>query len=354
MQGQQHNEGHAQRWMILGRARRGGLHGAAGPVHRQRRAPAIGRSFPGSDLSRPVLGPERLRDRVRGAAGSRRAGWPTTMAGAASCSWGVALFIARLGPVRGGADSAGADRRARAAGGRRRAIVPTSLGLLLPVFPARQHSMVVGIWAGVGGGGGHRRAAAGRPAGRRSTGAGSSSSTCRSGSRRCCSAAASCPRSAPPRAPGCPTPCRSVSVLAAVTLLRPGAGPGAGLGMDQRPVLALGARSPRRSPLTVRRIRAPPARGDRGEPVPAAGSSARPRWRCSSTTSSFAAFLLITVLFLQDLWHYDALQTGLAIAPGPADRRALSRSTRVASRVASVARAAVAGRWRPWRRRSSG
>ena len=33
---------------------------------------------------------------------------------------------------------------------------------------------------------------------------------------------------------------------------------------------------------------------------------------------SFAAFLLITVLFLQDVWHYGALQTGLAIAPGPA------------------------------------
>jgi predicted MFS family arabinose efflux permease len=31
----------------------------------------------------------------------------------------------------------------------------------------------------------------------------------------------------------------------------------------------------------------------------------------------FATFLLVTVLFLQDLWHFDALQTGLAIAPGP-------------------------------------
>jgi MFS family permease len=28
-------------------------------------------------------------------------------------------------------------------------------------------------------------------------------------------------------------------------------------------------------------------------------------------------FLLITVLFLQDMWHYSALQAGLAIAPGP-------------------------------------
>jgi hypothetical protein len=31
------------------------------------------------------------------------------------------------------------------------AIVPTSLGLLLPVFPARQHNLVVGAWAGVTG-----------------------------------------------------------------------------------------------------------------------------------------------------------------------------------------------------------
>ena len=28
-------------------------------------------------------------------------------------------------------------------------IVPTSLGLLYPAFPKRQHAMVVGIWAGV-------------------------------------------------------------------------------------------------------------------------------------------------------------------------------------------------------------
>jgi len=28
-------------------------------------------------------------------------------------------------------------------------------------------------------------------------------------------------------------------------------------------------------------------------------------------------FLLVTVLFLQDLWHYSALRAGLAIAPGP-------------------------------------
>ena len=31
----------------------------------------------------------------------------------------------------------------------------------------------------------------------------------------------------------------------------------------------------------------------------------------------FAAWLLITVLFLQNLWHYDAIHAGLAIAPGP-------------------------------------
>ena len=32
---------------------------------------------------------------------------------------------------------------------------------------------------------------------------------------------------------------------------------------------------------------------------------------------AFAVWLLITVLFLQDLWHYSALKAGLAIAPGP-------------------------------------
>jgi EmrB/QacA subfamily drug resistance transporter len=31
----------------------------------------------------------------------------------------------------------------------------------------------------------------------------------------------------------------------------------------------------------------------------------------------FAAWLLVSVLFLQDVWHYSALRTGLALAPGP-------------------------------------
>src|ERR1700756_2160332 len=32
---------------------------------------------------------------------------------------------------------------------------------------------------------------------------------------------------------------------------------------------------------------------------------------------SFAAWLLGTVLFFQNAWHYSTLQAGLAIAPGP-------------------------------------
>jgi len=32
---------------------------------------------------------------------------------------------------------------------------------------------------------------------------------------------------------------------------------------------------------------------------------------------AFAAWLLVTVLLLEDVWHYSALRTGLAIAPGP-------------------------------------
>src|SRR6185437_4574160 len=33
---------------------------------------------------------------------------------------------------------------------------------------------------------------------------------------------------------------------------------------------------------------------------------------------AFAAWLLVTVLFFQDQWHYSAVRAGLAIAPGPA------------------------------------
>jgi hypothetical protein len=56
---------------------------------------------------------------------------------------------------------------------------------------------------------------------------------------------------------------------------------------------------------------------------------------------AFAAWLLITVLFLQDLWHYSALRAGLAIAPGPLTAAVFAvNSGRITGRVGRVVPAA--------------
>jgi MFS family permease len=68
---------------------------------------------------------------------------------------------------------------------------------------------------------------------------------------------------------------------------------------------------------------------------------------------AFAAWLLITVLFLQDLWHYGALRAGLAIAPGPLTAavfavnsgRITSRAGRIVPAAGSLLIAASAAYW---------
>jgi hypothetical protein len=48
-------------------------------------------------------------------------------------------------------------------------------------------------------------------------------------------------------------------------------------------------------------------------------SSSRQSWRYASLLyyAGFSAFVLSSAEFLTDVWHYSALRTGLAIAPGP-------------------------------------
>jgi hypothetical protein len=108
-----------------------------------------------------------------------------------------------------------------------------------------------------------------------------------------------------------------LSVLAAVTLSILALVQGPGWGWTSVPVLALAVGAAGAIGLTVRRILRHPH-------AVIEASLFRSREFSSAVAAlflyyvSFAAFLLITVLFLQTLWHYDALQTGLAIAPGPA------------------------------------
>jgi MFS family permease len=144
----QHNEGHPQRWTILAVLAAVAFMAQLDLFIVNVAIPALGRSFRGSDLAglswvlngyaivfAALLVPAgRLADHY----GRRR-----------FLLGGVALFIT-ASAVRAVAPSLPvliAGRVLQAAGAA--AIVPTSLGLLLPVFPADHHSRVVGIWAGV-------------------------------------------------------------------------------------------------------------------------------------------------------------------------------------------------------------
>ncbi len=110
--------------------------------------PAIGRSFGGAAPVRPVVGTQRLRDRLRRAAGAGRAARgplraaPVPARGRRHLRPGLGRV--RMSPSLGVLVAARAVQAVGAA-----LIVPTSLGLLYPSFPRRQHATVVGIWAGV-------------------------------------------------------------------------------------------------------------------------------------------------------------------------------------------------------------
>ena len=101
-----------------GGARRGRLHGAARPVHRQRGAADDRRLLPRGVAERAVLGAERLRDHLRGAAGAGRAAGRPLRPPPVPAHRGARLHP-RLGRVRGRADARRAGGGAGGAGGRR-------------------------------------------------------------------------------------------------------------------------------------------------------------------------------------------------------------------------------------------
>ena len=107
------------------------------------------------------MGPERVRDRVRGAAGARRADLRPRRAQARLPRRARALprRLGRSAPPRPRSSVLVGARVVQAAGAA--FMVPTSLGLLLPEFPPAQRATAVGAWAAVGG----VAAAAGPPIG---------------------------------------------------------------------------------------------------------------------------------------------------------------------------------------------
>src|ERR1700742_994530 len=194
-------------------------------------------------------------------------------------------------------------------------IVPTSLGLLYPAFPKRQHATVVGIWAGVAAVAG----SSGPPVGGLLVGISwrwiflinvpIGVATLIAGFRLL-------PEVRAAKGARLPDGVSAVLLLAAVSLLvlatveGPDWGWGSArfIGLLSAAVVAVG--------LTVARtLWHPHALIERG--------LFRSRPFTFATIAlflffvGFAIFLLNGTLFLQDEWHYSAVRAGLAIMPGP-------------------------------------
>ena len=104
--------------------------------------PDIERDFAAGLASRPVLGPQRLQHRLRRRCSSRPAGWPICVGRRRMFFVGVGAFLDRVGAVRGGGLGLRGCVAARVcsrppAGA---VLVPTSLALLLPEFPAERRA----------------------------------------------------------------------------------------------------------------------------------------------------------------------------------------------------------------------
>jgi len=194
-------------------------------------------------------------------------------------------------------------------------IVPTSLGLLLPAFPKRQHNLVVGIWAGVAA----VAASSGPPLGGLLVEASwrwvflvnvPIGVAIGVGGRIVL------PEIRASAGARLPDPVSVVTALAAITALTLGTVQGSswGWGSAREAVVAVAFLAT--AGVTVWRTlthHSPLAEPDlfRSRPFTAAVIALLLFWL------SFAAWLLGTVLFFQNAWHYSTLQAGLAIAPGP-------------------------------------
>ena len=265
---------------------------------------------------------------------------------------GVAIFTAAsvlcaVAPVLGVLI---AGRVLQAAGAA--AIVPASLGLLLPSFPARQQTAAVGVWAGVAA----VAASSGAPVGGLLVGFSwrwiflvnvpIGVATIVAGLRIL-------PEVRAPRGTRLPDWLSALALLAAITLLILATVQGPAWGWGSAATIGTFAAAVAAAAVTGVRIARHPA------PV-IEPALFRSREFSAATAAlflffvAFAAWLLITVLFLQDVWHYSALRAGLAIAPGPLTAAVFAvnsgRITRRIGRAASAITgcllvAASAGYW---------
>src|ERR1700760_1822631 len=194
-------------------------------------------------------------------------------------------------------------------------IVPTSLGLLYPSFPKRQHATVVGIWAGVAAVAGSSGPPVGGllvelswrwiflinvPIGVATLVAGWGL----------------LPEVRAEKGARLPDGVSAVLLLASVSLLVLATVEGPDWGWSSARFIGLMAIAVAAIALTVTRtIRHPPA------PIEKSVFTSRPFTFATIALFlffvGFAIFLLNGTLFLQDEWHYSAVRAGLAIMPGP-------------------------------------
>jgi EmrB/QacA subfamily drug resistance transporter len=204
-------------------------------------------------------------------------------------------------------------------------VIPTSLGLLFPAFPREQHNLVVGLWAGVAAiaaslgptVGGLLVAADWRliflinvPIGIAATIWG----------------ARVLPEVRAHKGTALPDPVSGAALLLAVVLLTYAMVQSSRWGWGSSGILLLLAGAVAAGAVTVwRAYRHPHA------VIEASLFRASREFTAASAALflfylAFSAWLLLTVLFLQNTWHYGVVRTGLAIAPGPMSAAVLALS----------------------------
>jgi EmrB/QacA subfamily drug resistance transporter len=194
------------------------------------------------------------------------------------------------------------------------ALTPTSLGLILPLFPARKHATVIGLWAAIAGVG----AAAGPPIGGLLVEA-----SWRwiflvnlpLGLFALVRSARIIPEIRDPERGRFPDLLGSLLLIVAIGSLTLGLVKGPDWSWDARSVGAFAASALFLALFTLESARHP-------APVVELRLLRPPAFALSSLSAllffaAFAVLLLGNVLFLTDVWHYSVTRAGFAFFPGP-------------------------------------
>jgi EmrB/QacA subfamily drug resistance transporter len=194
-------------------------------------------------------------------------------------------------------------------------IVPASLGLLLATFPKRLHGTVVGVWAGVAA----VAASLGPPVGGLLVDANWRwvfVINLPIGIATLIAGLLVLPEVKAHAGAKLPDPVSTFTVLAGITLLTLATVQGASWGWGSGPEIAVYAGFLLTLAVTVRRT------VTHHSPLVEPALFRSREFTAASIALllffiTFAAWLLGTVLFFTDVWHYSTLRAGLAVTPGP-------------------------------------